>query len=170
MAQYADIAYWDRRYERMPQPFEWYQGYKDLKETLMKFMRPNSRILIEGCGTSTLGEELYDEGSFSDITCVDLSKIAIRLMEERRRSRMGLNYLVMDMEKLEFPPEVFDVVLDKATVDSILCSGDEEKAQKSVGKMLNEAYQVLKKAGVFLLFSHTKEGRMDMLQKDNLKW
>ena len=38
---------------------------------------------------------------------------------------MGLNYLVMDMEKLEFPPEVFDVVLDKATVDSILCSGDE---------------------------------------------
>ena len=46
----------------------------------------------------------------------------------------------------------------------------QEKAQKSVGKMLNEAYQVLKKAGVFLLFSHTKEGRMDMLQKDNLKW
>ena len=74
MAQYADIAYWDRRYERMPQPFEWYQGYKDLKETLMKFMRPNSRILIEGCGTSTLGDAFGRMGlqTSLDVLCTQV--------------------------------------------------------------------------------------------------
>ena len=64
---------------------------------------------------------------------------------------------VMNMEG--YDAETFDVVLDKALLDTLIC---DENPSQSIGAMLSEIYRVLNKNGVFICISHgTMEQRFD---------
>eukprot|EP01006_Ploeotia_vitrea_P027994 TRINITY_DN60758_c1_g1_i1.p1 TRINITY_DN60758_c1_g1~~TRINITY_DN60758_c1_g1_i1.p1 ORF type:complete len:209 (+),score=10.78 TRINITY_DN60758_c1_g1_i1:87-713(+) len=165
MTHYHDKEYWDKRYERNPHPFEWYLNYKDLQHTLQSHVNPNTRLLYLGCGNSTLGEDLYDNLGVADVTCVDISPVAIKVMNERRRNRVGLNYVAMDMGALEFPTGTFDCVIDKATLDTIYCMPEEEKYLKVLNNCLTEIYRVLAVGGQLIWVTHGSDGRSDLLNK-----
>jgi hypothetical protein len=62
MIQYGKQDYWENRYSREPEVFEWYQRYLHFSDLLKTHITKESHILIIGCGSSKLGEELYDEG------------------------------------------------------------------------------------------------------------
>ena len=34
MAQYGKVAYWDERYTKDPEPFDWYQRYSGIRDLI----------------------------------------------------------------------------------------------------------------------------------------
>ncbi|XP_049934524.1 uncharacterized protein LOC116257009 isoform X2 [Nymphaea colorata] len=75
-------------------------------------------VLELGCGSSQLCENLYKDG-ITNITCIDLSSVAVEKMQKRLREMRynGIQVLEADMLHLPFSTESFDVVIDKGTMD-----------------------------------------------------
>lgn len=104
-----------------PEPYDWYQRYASLKELLGQNVRKSDTVLVTGCGNSRLSEEMYDDG-FSSITNVDYSPPVIDLMRAKHADKKGMSWHVMDViSHINFPDNSFDAVLDKGTLDCVLC-------------------------------------------------
>ena len=170
MAFYSDKDYWDKRYSLNPHPYEWYQGYVELKGVLSAHIQKGSRVMVAGCGNSTLGEDMYDHSSFTDVTCVDFSEPPINMMRERMENRQGLHYICNDLRELTMPAATFDCVLDKATLDSCLCGSDDATILRSATRLLSEVSRVLKIGGIFLCISHTSPNERRVLYNPDLNW
>eukprot|EP00953_Heterococcus_sp_UTEX-ZZ885_P023120 12728-Heterococcus_DN1.PRE.2 len=153
MAEYGKISYWDDRYTKDPEPFDWYQRYSGLKDLLYVHMRKDDNILMVGAGNSRLSEDMYDDG-FTSLTNIDASRVCI---DQR-----------MNASALEYPDETFDVALDKGTLDSVLCG---EGSAANVAKMCMEVSRVLKPSGVYFVISYgVPDTRLQYLQVDDYSW
>jgi ubiquinone/menaquinone biosynthesis C-methylase UbiE len=156
MTDYSSQVYWENRYlnDHM-EIFEWYQTYDSLKEKIIDFLKPEDQILYIGCGTSKLAEDLYID-EFKNVTNIDFSENAIKIMEDRyKEQKVEMNYKVMNAENMsEFNDGQFNVVIDKALLDSMLCG---ENALPIVDKMINEVHRVLCNEGVFIVVSNGDE-------------
>lgn len=169
MNRYSDKAYWNERYRLDPQPFEWYQHYTVLRPSLVEVLKRygQPRILVLGCGTSRLSEELYNEG-FKYITNVDSSEVCIGLMREKYGDYEGMEFVEMDCGKLSFEDKSFDFILDKGTLDSVLCSMNGKEAGTA---MISEVARVLKEKGCFFCVSHgNPEFRLPFLEFEGALW
>lgn len=63
--------------------------------------------------------EMYSAG-YHSITNIDYSSVCIGAMSARHRDCPGMTWHQMDVRRLSFPDASFDVVLEKATLDSML--------------------------------------------------
>ena len=54
----------------------------------------------------------------------------------------------MDCRSLDFETSSFDLVIDKGTMDSMLCSGH---SYMDVARMLTQVHRVLKPGGIYFL-------------------
>lgn len=150
MAQYAKQEYWDDRYLKDLDYFDWYQRYSSFKNTIKENINPKCSILHIGCGNSRLSEEMYDDG-FTSITNIDFSTVVIKqLVEKYKTSRPSLKFIAMDARKLEFTDSSFDAIIDKGTLDSILCG---ENSSQNANMMLKEIERVLAPGGVYICIS-----------------
>ena len=170
MTDYSSQSYWDNRYlNEHHEIFEWYQTFESLKEKIFDYFHPEDKILNIGCGTSKLAEDLFEEG-IKDVINVDYSEQAIKIMEERYQNEESANLIVhkkMDARDMkEFKNETFDIVFDKALLDSMLCG---ENALPEVDKMINEVYRVLKDGGTYIIISNSAEDYRKNLF-DKKKW
>ena len=86
MAHYGKIEYWEERYSKWNDQFDWYQTYPYLKEILSNHISKNSKILNVGCGNSRLSESMYEDG-YENITNIDFSNKVIRYMDEKCRGK-----------------------------------------------------------------------------------
>ncbi len=123
MNQYGNKDYWNKRYEKDAENFEWYQQYGNLKAFLLPILQKykNPKILNIGCGNSKISEELYKEG-FKNITNIDYSSVVINQMQIQYSSDFeSMKFIEMDACDMDFENGSFDVVIDKGTLDSILC-------------------------------------------------
>ena len=79
---------------------------------------------------------MYDNG-FTNLVNIDISSVVIHQMRERSaKSRPHLCYQVADCTEMpEFADNSFDVVIDKSTIDAILCG---ESSFVNTAKMLKE--------------------------------
>ena len=78
MPDYGDPIYWDDRYNNSKGTmFDWLEDYASLKKILDKFLKPEHKILIIGCGNANFSEDLYDAG-FHHIWNIDISKVVIK--------------------------------------------------------------------------------------------
>jgi len=167
MAQYGKTEYWEERYTRDPEPFDWYQRWAGLKDTLLDYVQQTHQILMLGAGNSRLSEEMYEEG-FKNITNIDISNVVTKAMSEKYQDKPGMTYAQMDGRALEFPDANFKVVLDKATLDSILCG---EGSTHNAQKLLQEISRVLMPDGVYIAISHGQPSyRLTYLQKPEFGW
>ncbi|MBA0842670.1 hypothetical protein Goarm_002480 [Gossypium armourianum] len=123
---------------------------------MQSHIKPNSSVLELGCGNSQLCEELYKDG-ITDITCIDLSSVAVERMKERLLSKgyEEIKVLEADMLDLPFSNERFDVVIEKGTMDVLFVdSGDPWNPQPAtiskVMAMLEGVHKVLKPNGIFI--------------------
>jgi len=57
----------------------------------------------------------------------------------------------MDCTELKYEDDSFDFVIDKSTIDALLCS---ENSSVNVAKMLAEVQRVLKQGGIYLIISY----------------
>ena len=58
MAQYGKATYWDERYTKDPEPFDWYQRYSGVKDLIAQYVKKTDHILNIGCGNSRLSEDM----------------------------------------------------------------------------------------------------------------
>ncbi|CAD7961743.1 unnamed protein product [Amoebophrya sp. A25] len=167
MAQYGKGDYWDERYTRDPEPFDWYQRWSGVRDIITPLMNPKSSVLVVGAGNSRMSEEMYDEG-YQNITNIDSSNVAMKAMAEKYRDKAGLLYQNMDCKAMEFGDGQFNIALDKGTLDSILCG---EASTLNVAKALTEISRVLDSKGVFVSVSHGQPNyRLTYLQRPEYDW
>ena len=64
-----------------------------------------------------------------------------------------LVYEVMDITEMTYKDKSFDLVLDKSTIDALLCS---DTPSTNVAKMLHHIYRVLADDGFYVVISYGK--------------
>ena len=77
MAHYGKIEYWEDRYAKDKEPFDWYQKYLGVKDVMTQYIKPDFKILMVGCGNGKMSENMYDDG-YKNITNVDFSATVIQ--------------------------------------------------------------------------------------------
>lgn len=119
--RYKEHSYWEERFAE-EESFEWLIGFQQCKNQLLPHLRPDDRILIVGCGNSSFSADLYDAG-YQNIVNIDYSGVVIERMKALHSElRPRMTWLEMDMTKMAFEPESFDVVIDKAAMDALVVS------------------------------------------------
>ncbi|SPJ12917.1 methyltransferase, putative [Plasmodium sp. DRC-Itaito] len=169
MAVYGKISYWNERYTNEEEQFDWHQRWYGVKHIFTELeIKNDANILNIGCGTSKFSEEMLDSG-YTNITNIDASSVCIRKMQEIYNDKPNLKYKLMNVcDMREFTNEEFDLVIDKACLDSIVCSED---SLKNVEEMLSEVSRILKSNGIFVIISHAQPAyRLVYLQKEDYNW
>ncbi|KAA8515621.1 hypothetical protein F0562_018768 [Nyssa sinensis] len=148
---YGDALYWDARYIQEAASFDWYQRYSALRPFIRKYIPTSSRVLMVGCGNAVISEDMVKDG-YEDIMNTDISSVAIDMMRRKYEHVPQLKYMQMDVRDMSFfPDESFDHVIDKGTLDSLMCGTD---AAISAARMLGEMSRLLKSGGVYMLITY----------------
>lgn len=108
--------------------------------------------MILGCGNANFSEDFYDDG-YKLQENIDISSVVIDQMRLRNRKRKLMKYEVMDVCDLKYKDNSFDVLIDKSTIDALLCG---DNAFLNTAIMLKEAQRVLKVGGVYIAISYGK--------------
>ena len=140
--------------------------------------RQSLRILIVGCGNSELSFQLLNDG-FTHIHSVDYSPIVIEKMQQlymkQCQQYREFIFSVQDVRSMNFTSGSFDVVIDKGTLDAILCGAD---SARNSTLMLNECRRVLNRtvdsplsSSVMLIITYGNPStRLTYLEKSRLQW
>lgn len=78
-AQYSQKDYWNERFKKDQGHFDWYAGWKELKNYIKTLIEPSSSILVVGCGNSRMSEEMYKD-KFENIVNIDISDVVVERM------------------------------------------------------------------------------------------
>ncbi|TFK26215.1 S-adenosyl-L-methionine-dependent methyltransferase [Coprinopsis marcescibilis] len=155
---YGTKDYWNTRYaqEDEESSFDWFKKYKDISDIIHELIpSKESRILMLGCGNSTLSEDMYDDG-YHNIVNTDYSDILIEQMRRKHQeTRPEMEWHEMDVRDLKFEDRFFDVAIDKGTMDAMMTSkGDVWDPPKQViedcTKEVQETLRVLGDKGIFI--------------------
>ena len=121
-----------------------------------------------GCGNSKMSEDMFEDG-YQHITNVDISFTVIKQMQEQYKEKIPqLTFKQMDARSLQSQDGVFDVVIDKACFDAILC-GDNSKPNSEA--MLNEVHRVLSPNGVYICVTYgVPKSREDYFKQKQFDW
>ncbi|KAJ4455533.1 putative protein kinase domain protein [Paratrimastix pyriformis] len=166
MSHYGKIGYWDERYSEKDTSFEWYFPYSIIRPIFHEYVQPESRILQIGCGNSHVADDLFDDG-FHHISNIDISEVVVEQMRRHNR-REGMTYEKMDVRHLTYPSEAFEAVIDKGTVDAIVCGEDKDLA---MAELAHEVLRVLTPGGVFICISCVEPAyRFKYFQRVEFPW
>lgn len=167
MPQYGEADYWEKRYTREPAAFDWYQGYQGLKYVLHQYLPLPGKLLHVGVGTSRLQEDMVKNG-YQHIMNIDLSSVAIAHMSELHKNVPQLEYKVADVRKLPFEQGSYNGVIDKGTLDAILCG---DTSVEFAHRMLRECDRVLGPGGVLVLVTYgDPASRLIYLEQPEYQW
>ena len=72
MAHYGKPEYWEDRYDKDREQYDWYQKYEGCKDCITQYITRDTNILMLGCGNAKLSEEMYYDG-FTKIENIDFS-------------------------------------------------------------------------------------------------
>lgn len=182
MSEYSVVSYWNDRYARDPEPFEWYQTMEALKPLIDKYVPPTHssssssassasshhnplKILVLGCGTSSLSSDLLSSYPSSLIYSIDFSSVAIDIQKKRYNApshMSSLHWICGDIKKMDFPSDSFHLIIDKGTLDSVMCGEDNEL---HAHRALSETCRVLAPGGQYIAISHADPQQREYLFK-----
>lgn len=94
MPDYGVKTYWNSRYERIDEPFDWVVDYAFLAPTLQPLL-PNksAAILVVGCGDAPFSADFHYKGGYLNTLHVDYSEVVI---EKQQKAWPEMKYIVMD--------------------------------------------------------------------------
>lgn len=173
---YGAAAYWDARYSSSSSTggkdgggfFDWYQTYPALRPLLRDCLPTSSRVLMLGCGNSLLSEDMVKDG-YEDIVNIDISSVVIDQMRGKHTDIPQLTYMQMDVRDMSFfGDESFDCVLDKGTLDAMMCGDD---APHGASKMLAEVARLVRPGGIYMLITYgAPKERVSLLNQGGCHW
>ena len=122
-------------------------------------MKKSDIILNIGCSNSKLSEDLSEEG-FEDITNIDFSNKIINIMEQMYKEKyLKMKFQVMDvLDMKEFQNGSFNTVLDKDTLDCILCG---DNSVPNAAKMMSEVFLVLTAEKHYIIITYGDPEKKD---------
>ena len=130
-------------------------------------------VLVIGCGNSELSIQLYQLG-FRNILSVDFSPPVIDQMKQRysetiEQSEHKFDFQCMDVRDMKaLKTSAYDLIIDKGTLDSILCGTDSNKHST---QMLTECRRLLTASGILLVITYgAPSNRLSYLQKSRYNW
>jgi len=86
------------------------EDYESLQPIISPLIKPDSKILVLGCGNAEFSENLYDDG-FKNIFNIDISSVVIEQMKKRNESRKEMKYEIMDVMDIKYPDNFFDMAV-----------------------------------------------------------
>jgi ubiquinone/menaquinone biosynthesis C-methylase UbiE len=95
---------------------------------------------------------MYDDG-YKTIVNIDISEVVIKQMAERNEGRPEMEWVTVDALRTDFEDESFDAIVDKSTLDAILCG---DFSFYNAAKMMSEMQRILRTDGFFLSISYGK--------------
>ncbi|RCV17869.1 hypothetical protein SETIT_3G254500v2 [Setaria italica] len=106
---------------------------------------------------------------YEDIVNIDISSVVIEQMREKHKEIPQLTYMQMDVRDMSFfGDESFDCVLDKGTLDAMMCADD---APDGASKMLAEVARLLRPRGIYLLVTYgAPKERVPLLNQAGCSW
>lgn len=163
--EFQSKTFWEKFFQKRTSSFEWYGEYLDLCHVIHRYLKPQNKALIIGCGNSKLSEELYDVG-YTNLYNIDISDTVIKQMVAKNHlKRPDMTFVVMDTTALTYENDSFDCILDKGTLDAIFTDESSETLLK-VRKMFSEVSRVLKVGGRYICISLVQEH----ILKELLQW
>ena len=154
-------VYWDKFYKKHnTRPFEWLVEYKDLETSLSYSRQKNSLTILfdAGCGTSLFGLNLKSSLlSPALLISGDFSHEALALLRTKHEtsekySASLTDYVQCDCKNLPFREELFDFIIDKGYLDSVLKSRNTEKATSdALDSMRSLVDKLDRKSGGFMI-------------------
>lgn len=147
--RYADPTYWDERYSRQQERFDWFYGYSQLRRLIRAYAKKRWPLLHVGCGNSDLQEGLAEDGYH--VVNIDISPVVISKMRELHSHLPSITYEIADVRALHgYAGGSFATVLDKGTLDALVCC---KESDANADGMISEIYRVLQPNGVLLLLT-----------------
>ncbi|KAL1941294.1 hypothetical protein VTO73DRAFT_7506 [Trametes versicolor] len=156
--EYGTKEYWDQRYtqESEDASFDWFKSYSDIADIIRELIPEKSaRILMLGCGNSTLSQDMYDD-EYKNIVNTDYSGILIEKMRHKNaQDRPEMEWHEMDIRDLKFDDDTFDVAIDKGTMDAMMTAKADvwdppEEVVQNCNREVDEVLRVLRKGGIFV--------------------
>jgi len=83
---YGRVSYWDERFSKELQPFDWYARFGHFKRFVVQHLKRSDYILIVGCGSSRFTEELYNS-EYTSVANIDYSSVVIKQQAERHQEK-----------------------------------------------------------------------------------
>ena len=154
---YSSQEYWESRYQAPEGFHEWYCSYENLKPLFEMHISSSGSVLEIGCGDSPLVTGMLAGGHSGKLHAIDFSESIIRKVvddqEKVRSSKSKIKYLEMDARKLIYESDSWDAIIDKGTLDAMLC--DKKTGLTNARELTSEACRVLhKSSGVLVFISH----------------
>ena len=158
---FSNLSYWEGRYALFSKRMDWYTNYTQLNrdfglDELIKLNYPSKtykiRILEMGCGNSTLSYDLFKKG-FKNITAIDFSTVIIKKMKEYYKDT-NINFNVCDFNYMNiyFEENSFDLIIEKAGLDSIATKGTDD-VPELLYKVFKNIHYILCDKGILFSFS-----------------
>lgn len=132
------------------------------------------RVLILGCGNSSFGQDMINDGWTGDIVNVDYSSVVIDQMikkhdtiDEGEEKQATMRYVCADITHgLPFDDGSFDLIICKGTFDAILCSNG---SVSSIKRLVAECDRVLAHGhGCLIVVTHgNPDNRVVFLEHEN---
>jgi len=104
-------------------------------------------VLDVGCGTSTLLAEMRSDGFRGRLVGLDVSSAAIDAA--RKQAPKDIEFVTGDGRNAPFPDSSFDVIIDKGTIDALLCAKNDASTH-----LASDAARLVKLGGRYLICSH----------------
>lgn len=156
---YGQLSYWNERYTKEEETFEWYQEYKNIAGKLKdEFPNKDCAVLNLGAGKSKLSTDMIKDG-WTNMTSVDFSEVAVNW----GKGANGGEWRVLDVRDMTkgegaLADGSFDYAIDKGTLDSLLCGSN---STQNVYQYLQEVKRVLKPGGKFIIISYGAPAKRD---------
>jgi len=175
--EYATKEYWDWRYSKDKGEYDWFQGsYDQCKAAIFPLLAAHQRLLQVGCGNSRLSEDIFHhlKGDV-DIFNMDFSDVVIESMKAKHEGK-PMKWEVMDCMNLTYPDCYFDAVIDKGTMDALMCEKGEvwvlpKEIADRCERELEGVYRVLKPGGVFIYITFAQPHfRKPVLLNSRFDW
>lgn len=158
VTDYKCVDYWNQRFSTEPE-YDWLVTYPHISSLLSQYIDTSHRILIIGCGNSTLSYDLYNHG-YKNVISIDYSQVVIDNMRAKYSRIPELRYYLCDMTQLHqlFPLSYFDIIIDKASIDSMIVDqGDPWNPKQSTRDQVHQCVKsirtVLSSYGIFIQIS-----------------
>lgn len=149
-AQYGRIQFWDLRYAEEHEPFEWYYPYDYFRDTIREHIPLEKKIMIAGCGSSNMIGDMADDG-YQNLVGADFSRVVLTQLKYRYRNYSQISFFQGNMTDTDLPEQSFDAIIDKALIDSLLCT---QNTAVTVQQYIFEVERLLTDDGIFICISH----------------
>lgn len=167
LAQYGKVHFWDHRYTKDTEPFDWYYGYDKYKDLINEFISKDQRVMIAGCGNGHFIEDMADDG-YDVLVGIDISRVVISQMEIRCKDFDQITFQQTNLLDSNIPDGSYDAIVDKALFDSILCS--QSGGEKMVAVYIFEIDRMLTNDGVFFLVTYgNPDDRLRFLEQYDIE-